>query len=316
MREMNLSAVDLNLLVALDALLQEQSVSRAALRVGLSQPAMSRALSRLRGLLEDPVLVRSGREMVPTSRALATRAPLHQALEAIRRTLEPSSQFEPARSTRSFSLSCIDITQVVVLPRLLEALSRTAPEVSLVTAPPLSVGDTFRNLATGELDLAIGRFIRAPTGIRQTPLYSDRLVCLARENHPRIRRRISLKQYLRESHLAAEPVVRADLPFTVEALLEERGLRRHVVAQVSSLAIAPLIVAQTDLICTALERMMAPFVAGLGLRVLVPPIEFGNVELQLIWHERVQRDPPHRWLRETLFDLFNVEAAEASASQM
>jgi DNA-binding transcriptional LysR family regulator len=309
MRFENLSTVDLNLLVALDALLDERNVSRAALRVGLSQPAMSRTLARLRDLLEDPVLVRSGREMVPTARALEARAPLHQALDAIRRTLEPTSGFEPARSSRSFSLSCIDTTQVVVLPRLLDHLTRHSPGISVETRPTTSAGDTFRSLATGELDLAIGRFDGAPTGIRQQALYTDRLVCLVRRDHPRIKRRISMSQYLKEAHLAAEPVARADMPFTVESLLEKQGLSRRVAAKVSNHAIAPLIVSQTDLVCTALERMIAPFAKGLGLRVMKPPIELGELELQLIWHERVHQDPAHGWLRDTLLELFQAEEA-------
>jgi DNA-binding transcriptional LysR family regulator len=310
----NLSAVDLNLLVALDALLAERNVSRAAARIGLSQPAMSRALSRIRDLLDDPVLVRAGREMVPTSRALAARAPLHQALDAVRRTLEPASEFEPAESSRSFSLSCIDTTQVILLPGLVDALSRTAPGVTLETRPLLVAGDIYRSLAAGELDLAIGRFDATPTGIRREPLYTDRIVCLVRQGHPRIRSRITLKQYLAEAHLAAEPVARADLPFTVEALLEKRGLQRRVAVKVSSFAVAPLIVSRTDLVCTAMERMIAPFRKGLGLRALAPPIDLGAIELQLCWHERVQQDPAHRWLRETILELFREGGAGASRS--
>jgi DNA-binding transcriptional LysR family regulator len=287
----NLSAVDLNLLIALDALLAERSVSRAAARVGLSQPAMSRALSRLRDLLDDPVLVRAGREMVPTSRALAARAPLHEALDAVRRTLEPASDFEPAESTRSFSLSCIDTTQVTVLPGLVEALSRSAPGVALETRPLPAAGDTYRGLAAGELDLAIGRFDAAPTGIHQEPLYTDRIVCLVRRGHPRVRSRVTLKQYLAEAHLAAEPVARPELPFTVEALLEKRGLQRRVVAKVSSFAIAPLIVSRTDLVCTALERMIAPFRQGLALRTLAPPIELGEIDRGSAQSSMAARNP-------------------------
>ena len=313
MRIENLSAVDLNLLVALDALLAERSVSRAATRVGLSQPAMSRALSRMRDLLDDPVLVRSGREMVPTSRALEARVPLHQALDAVRRVVEPTPGFAPAESTRSFSLSCIDTTQVIVLPRLIEALARDAPGVSLETRPLASSGDVFRSLAAGELDLVIGRFEGVPTGIRQSPLYADEVVCLARTGHPRVGSRITLAQYVGEAHLAAEPVARADLPMTVEALLAKHGLTRRIALKVTNHAIAPLIVAQTDLLCTATERMIRPFTAALGLRVLELPIEFGALELQLIWHDRVHRDPAHRWLREEILGLFRDARASGLA---
>jgi DNA-binding transcriptional LysR family regulator len=247
--------------------------------------------------------------MVPTSRALAARAPLHQALDAVRRTLEPSLEFEPAESTRSFSLSCIDVTQVIVLPPLLDALIRDTPGISVEARPLPTAGDTFRGLAAGELDLAIGRFDALPAGISQAPLYADRIVCLVRRDHPRIRGRITLKQYLAESHLAAEPMARADLPFTVETLLEKRGLSRRVAAKVANHAIAPFIVSQTDLVCTATERMISPFKAGLKLRALAPPLEFDELELQLIWHERVEQDPAHRWLRETMLGLFRSGVA-------
>jgi DNA-binding transcriptional LysR family regulator len=300
----NLASVDLNLLVAFDALLAERNVSRAAARIGISQPAMSRALARLRELLDDPVLVRTGREMVPTTRALASRAPLHQALDAVRRTLEPSADFEPTRSTRSFSVACIDTTAVIVLPPLLDFLSRETPGISLDVRPLLTAGDTFRSLAGGELDLAIGRIELPPAGIHRSPLYADRVVCLVRKDHPRIRGRMTLEQYLAEAHVAAEPMARADLPFTVETLLGRRGLTRRVAAKVANHAIAPLIVCQTDLVCTATERMIAPFASGLKLRALAPPIEFEDLGLHLVWHERVQRDPAHRWLREKIQGLF------------
>jgi DNA-binding transcriptional LysR family regulator len=309
----NLSAVDLNLLVALDALLAERNVSRAAQRVGLSQPAMSRALARLRDLLDDPILLRSGREMVPTARALGARAPLHQALDGVRRVLEPASEFEPAESTRGFSLSCIDTTQVIVLPRLVEALSRESPGIRVDVRPLPSSGDVFRSLGSGELDLAIGRFDSTPRNIQRTPLYRDRVVCLLRKGHPRIRNRISLSQYVAEAHLAAEPVVRADLPTTVDALLEQRGLSRRIALKVSNHAIAPLIVSQTDLVCTATERMIAPFATGLKLQSLKLPVEFGELELELCWHDRVHDDPAHRWLRGKILQLFGAKRGGEAA---
>lgn len=313
MRVENLSAIDLNLLVALDALLAERSVTRAAARVGLSQPAMSRALSRLRDLLDDPVLVRSGREMVPTSRALEASVPLHRALDAVRRVVEPSPGFAPAESTRSFSLSCIDTTQVIVLPHLIETLAGDAPRVSLETRSHASSADAFRSLGAGELDLAIGSFERVPTGIRQVPLYTDRVVCLARRGHPRVGSRITLEQYASEAHLAAEPVARADLPLTVEALLAKHGLTRRIAVKVTNHAIAPLIVSRTDLLCTATERMIRPFAAALSLRVLKLPIEFGELELQLIWHDRLHRDAAHRWLREEILGPFRDGRANGLA---
>ena len=308
MHETHLSGIDLNLLVALDALLRERSVTGAAARVGLSQPAMSRALGRLRDLLDDPVLVRSGHSMVPTPRALAAAPPLQVALEAVQRTLAPEPTFDPLTARRAFVVAALDTTQAVVLPRLLAAIADQAPGVEVSTRPLHSTRETFSELATGTCDLAIGRFESPPEGIHRATLYRDAMVCLVRRDHPRIRNRLSLRRYLAESHLAAEPVSAADRPFTIESLLAEQGLTRRVVCTVESLAVAPLVVSQTDLICSAPGETIAPRAEGLGVRMLQPPFRAPGFDLHLAWHERTERDRGHAWLRETLLALFPVRA--------
>jgi DNA-binding transcriptional LysR family regulator len=286
MRFENLHGIDLNLLVALDALLRERSVTRAASQVGLSQPAMSRALARLRDLFDDPILVRAGHAMVPTPRALAALVPLGDSLEAIRRTLEPPGDFDPLSARRTFVLGALDTTQAALLPRLLDRIGETAPGVSVLTRPLHAAEETFAQLASGERDLVIGRFASPPDGIRQALLYQDRIVCLVREGHPRVRGRLTLKRYLAEAHLAAESVSSVERPFTVDGLLAEQGLTRHVACTVENLAIAPLVVARTDLLCSAPGQTIAPFAEGLGLRMLPPPFSAPGFDLQLAWHER------------------------------
>ena len=304
MRQTHLSGVDLNLLVALEALLAEQNVTRAASLVGLSQPAMSRALGRLRDLLDDPILVRAGQSMVPTARALATREPLRRALEAVRRTLEPAAHFDPRTTTRSFALSCLDTTQVVLLPQLIPLLGREAPGLDLVTRPMASPRETLQQLSLGDLDLTIGSFAAPLPGVRSERLYTDRLICLVRRGHPRIRRRLTLERYLSEAHVSGETVSRAELPFTIEAILEALGHERRVACTVANLAMAPFVVSTTDLVCTAVEQSIAPFVSGLGLRALAPPFAVPELEIRLFWHERSENDAGHRWLREALLTLF------------
>ena len=306
MHQTNLAAIDLNLLVALDALLRERSVTRAARQVGLSQPAMSRALGRLRDLLDDPILVRAGHAMVPTPRALAAMAPLGASLEAIRRTLEPPESFDPRTSRRSFELGAIDTTQVAVLPRLLDAVSREAPGVEVASRPLASAAETFQQLSAGTRDLAIGRYEAVPGGIRREVLYQDRAVCVVRRGHPRIRGRLTLRRYLAEAHLASVAVATAEQPFTIEGLLAERGLERRIACTVENLAVAPLVVSRTDLICTAMRETVAPFAQKLGVRLLEPPLPFPELNLHLVWHERNDRDNGHAWLRETLLGLFSA----------
>lgn len=305
MRFMHLAGVDLNLLVALDAILRQRSVTRAAAEVGLSQPAMSRALGRLRDLLDDALLVRSGQGMVPTPRALELVGPLSACLEGIRRTLEPPGDFDPRRARRAFVVSALDTTQAVVLPRLLARIAREgATGVELSTAPLRSEGDTFTQLISGQRDFAIGRFEAPPPGIRRALLYRDRIVCVVRRNHPRVRGRLTLKRYLAESHLAAESFVPVERPFTIDSLLARQGLNRRVVGRVENLAMAPLVVARTDLLCTAPEQTIAPFAEGLGLRAVELPFPAPGFDLHLAWHERNDRDGGHAWLRQILLDLF------------
>ena len=304
MRQTHLSEIDLNLLVALDALLRERSVTRAATEVGLSQPAMSRVLARLRDLFDDPILVRTGRKMVPTARALAVAVPLGRSLEAIRRTLEPPAEFDPATAQREFILSAVDTTQAFVLPRLLEHLGRQAPGVEVTTGPLRSTSEAFAQLASANRDLAIGRFESPPDGIHSEILYPDQIVCLVRKGHPRVRGKLDMKRYLAESHLAPESVSDVERPFTIDGLLAERGLTRRVACTVENLAMAPFVVARTDLLCSAPGRTITPFAEGLGVRVLDPPFETPGFDLHLAWHERNDRDPGHQWLRKTVLGLF------------
>jgi DNA-binding transcriptional LysR family regulator len=312
MRSAHLRATDLNLLVVLDALLRERSVTRAAAEVGLSQPAMSRALARLRDLFDDPLLVRAGHAMVPTPRALEIEAPLSRSLEAIRRTLEPPGRFEPATARRAFAISALDTTQAVVLPPLLDRIRAEAPGIEVSTAPLRSTSAAFGQLASGERDLAIGRFDSHPDGIRRALLYRDRVVCLVRRGHPRIRGTLTMKRYLAEAHLAQESDSPIDRPFTIDRILAERGLTRRIACTVENLAMAPFVVARTNLVCSAPGETIAPFATGLGLRILAPPFEAPAFDLHVAWHQRNDRDDGHIWLRETTLELFRDAPGRAS----
>jgi DNA-binding transcriptional LysR family regulator len=301
---MHLGTVDLNLLVTLDALLRQRSVTLAADELGLSQPAVSRALGRLRDLLDDPLLVRSGHSMVPTPRAMSLIEPLYASLTAVRRTLEPPGEFDAASAQRAFVISAADTTQAVVLPPLLAYISGEAPGVEVSTAPFRSTDGLFEKLASGEHDLGVSRFESPPEGIRTEFLYHDRMVCLVREDHPRIRRKLTMKRYLAEAHLAQESSSPVERPFTIEGLLAKQGLKRRVVCTVGDLAMAPYVVARTDLICSAPGETIRPYAEGLKVRVLEPPFEAPGFRLQLAWHERSDTDPAHAWLRNTVLSLF------------
>lgn len=313
MRETNIEAIDLNLLVTLDALLREQSVSRAAASVGLSQPAMSRALGRLRQVLEDPLFVRQGHRMLPTPRALGLVEPVAAAIAAVRVAFTPSEAFDPRTSRRRFRLGAVDTTLAVVLPLLLGRLDEVAPGVEVGTAPLRSTAEGFDRLVGGEWDLAIGRFSAPPEGLHTRPLFEDRIVCLVRRDHPRIRTSLTIDDYVAEAHLSVETGAPVDQPFTVDEVLRRQGFERRVVSRLENLAMAPFVVAQTDLVCTAPLRTIAPFAEGMGLRMLELPFATPAFELELAWHASVDFDPANEWLRASIAALFETGDGGAPA---
>ncbi len=300
MRQTNIEAIDLNLLVALDALLREQSVSRAAASVGLSQPAMSRALGRLRQVLEDPLFVRQGHRMLPTPRALGLVEPVAAAIAAVRLAFTPSEAFDPRTARRRFRLGAVDTTLAVVLPLLLGRLDEVAPGVEVGTAPLRSAAEGFDRLVGGEWDLAIGRFSAPPEGLHTRPLFEDRIVCLVRRDHPRIGTTLTIDDYVAEAHLSVETGAPGDQPFTIDEVLRRQGFERRVVSRLENLAMAPL-------------RTIEPFAKGMGLRMLELPFETPAFALELAWHASVDVDPANAWLRASIAALFEADEGGAPA---
>src|SRR5262245_45300187 len=299
---MQLSSVDLNLLVALDALLEERSVTGAARRVALSPSAMSHALARLRAILGDPILVRAGARMVPTDLAEGLRLDVRIALDHARSAFAATSAFDPSRCAQTFRVSAPDDVQVMVLPRLLRRLAEVAPGVEIDMSPGRGEVETYKQLESGAVDAAIGPFGKPPRAIRASVFFETRIVCLVRRGHPRIGDELTLERYLAEDHIAIAPEGGIYVPFDLDRIIERARSPRRVVARVSSLQVAPLGVAQTDLICTAAERVIAGIASCLPLRIFLHPLEIPSPRSQLIWHERAHRHPAHRWFRELLLD--------------
>jgi DNA-binding transcriptional LysR family regulator len=299
----NIGAVDLNLLVVFEALIAERSVTRAAGRVGLSQPAVSNALARLRLLLNDPLLVRTGRGMEPTARALELSGPIQQALEGIRRALSPSASFEPERSPYTFRVRSADNLELSLLPRLLERLGRLAPLVDIVVD---RVGDTTEeDLRTGRIDLYLGSWFNVPSGLEQYLLQHETFACIARKGHPLIKSRLTLKAYMRAGHVLVEA---GDRPSSVvDTVLADRGLGRRVVLRTPHFLVAPLMVARTDLIATLPRSVAASYAQFLPLNVFDPPLDAPGFPVQMVWHRRTREQAPHRWLRRLIMDLSGGE---------
>jgi len=294
-----MESADLSLLVTLDALLQEASVTRAARRLGLSTPAVSHALAKLRDRLDDPLLVRAGRAMVLTPRAEALRETVRDAVIHAERVFEPPEEVDLATVERGFTLCSTDYVLAVLGDGLDARVRAEAPGVDLRFL--LNAVDDPERLRRGDADLAIGIYGRLPPELRTRPLITDRLVCAVREDHPVVSgRRITLKQYTRLAHVQVAP--RGRPGGYVDALLAERDLSRRVARAVPFFEAALKLAAASDYVVTIAERYVRAHAGALGLKVLEPPLPFEPYTLSMVWHPRFDADAVHRWLRGCLLD--------------
>ena len=289
-----LRQVDLNLLVAFDALMQTRSVSRAAERCFLSQPAMSNALNRLRETLDDPLLVRSATGMRPSPRAQKLEGPIRSILEQLERELRPAAPFDPATTERLFRISLTDYGEFVVLPRLVEKLAERAPKarlesVSLTSHLPESA------LERGELDLvvAVQEYFQVPGRLRTQTLLGDRLVCLgSRTAYDDTS--LTLKRYLSRRHVYPSPLgVQSNV---VDGWLSAQHKRRDIALSAQSYLVAARIAAESDLLLSLPGRIARTLAELLPLRLIEPPRGFPDFKLCLIWHPLYAGDPAIAWL--------------------
>lgn len=293
---MNISSVDLNLLVALDALMSERNVTRAARRIGLSQPAMSNALSRLRALFDDELFVRSGRGMEPTARAQSLAVPVSEALRRIEETLAPALAFDPANLDREMRIAMTDNSMAVLLEALIGRFRQAAPKLDLHIKNSRAAGMT-PMLDDGEIDMAIGVAGELEARHRALPLYSDRIVGIAK------RGRFSPAGPNLEDFVAAEHVLvtpRSGPEGVVDRELANLGLSRRVFLTLPQFIMAPYAVAKADLVACLPARIALAKAQVLDLEIFNPPVEVPDFTVSLIWHGRDDAEPAHRWLRETV----------------
>jgi DNA-binding transcriptional LysR family regulator len=295
MRRIDLSSFNLNLLVALDGLLSQRSVTAAAKRVRVTPSAMSHSLSELRHLLGDPLLVRSGRGMVLTPRAEALVGPLHTLLMDAERLLAGGATFDPATTARRFVIAAPDFLATLLMPALLEAAAREAPGTSLEIVPSSRRGNAWL-LETGDVDLALGAIVDEAPGIRRMDVLTEGFACAARKGHPRIDGVLDLDAYVRTPHMLI--TLGDDTgPTWVDQALAKLGRKRHVAARVRYFMAAPLIVARSDLVLTAPSMLIRYFAELVPLQVLRPPIDLPTFPEEAYWHQRFDDDPAHTWLR-------------------
>lgn len=296
---MNLAAIDLNLLVAMEALVAEAHVGRAARRIGRSQPAVSHSLQRLRELLGDPLLVRVGSRMELTPRALGLKEALPETLERLRSLLATES-FQPATSSRRFKVVMQDHLADLVVPDLVKRLHAEAPGVRLEILPwqsPFSMKPEHLR----EVDLCLSCSATDLAGFERKPLFTDTEAVVVRDGHPRGSRMRTLQGFLDSSHVAVVGRGRTEDP--VDTWLREERIERRIVLVVPSYLQALHVAATTDLVAFVPGRLAQTFARHLPLTVLRPPIDPGTYQEFLFYPVRRQRDPASLWLRELIIEI-------------
>jgi DNA-binding transcriptional LysR family regulator len=299
---MNVAGLDLNLLRVFDAVLRDRSVTAAARHLGLTQPAVSNALARLRAQFEDALFVRtpSGMDATPFARELAE--PVRQALALLESALAHGPGFDPATATRAFRFYMSDLGQIEFLPPLVERAQRVAPGVRLeaVSMEGEDIGDA---LAAGSLDLAVGFLPGLGPPVRRQPLFRDPYVCLMRAGHPAAGARLTKKAFLEASHAL---VSYKGGHRVIEEALERAGLARKIALRVPHFTVVPMVLERTDLILTLPLRIARVYESQGRFRYLPPPVPIPPADVGAHWHERFERDAGNRWLREMITELFTA----------
>ncbi len=298
MHQVDLSAIDLNLLKLFEALVRERSVTQAGLRLGLSQPASSRALGRLRTMLGDRLVVRGklGLELTPRGEALA--GPVARLLDDARGIVSPAV-FDPASATGRITIAAHDHLSLLVLADLLARFERHAPALSLHIAQP--AGDNVRLVEHGKVDLALGIFEALPGSLYRRGLYTDSLTCVVRSDHPGFAGGLSLERYVALRHVAV--TISGVGESAVDVALSTLGLTRHVALRVPHFLAGAMFVADSDMILTLPSRLARRLAQRLPLMLLDLPLQVAPLSFAMIWHERFHGDPAHAWVRQQLLDV-------------
>ena len=301
---MILHKVDLNLFVVFDAIYTEANLTRAGQIIGITQPAVSNALARLRESFNDPLFVRTAQGMVPTPMAQNIINPVRSALALLRVSVQESRTFNPLQANKTFRISMTDLTEAVVLPPLFQRLRKQAPSV-VVESLLSHRRETTSDLAAGRLDFAIDAPLNTDPQVRHVKLMEDRYVCAMRPAHPLAGQpSISLDEYLGLTHIHIS--TRRNGLGQVDLALGKMGLQRKITLRSQHYLMASNVLQHTDMVMTVPER----FARRHALHFVALPLnELPNVETHLYWHESTEQDPANRWMRELLIELCEQQVA-------
>ncbi|MEY2892761.1 MAG: hypothetical protein RJA98_2669 [Pseudomonadota bacterium] len=296
--------IELSLIRVLHTVITERSVSRAALQLQSSQPAVSAQLRRLRALTGDPLLVRAGNAMQPTATALRLLEPAAALLQNAQQLFSPRQReagFDPLTSTLTLRIAASDYLDPQFLPNLVAHVQRAAPQLKLELLPLSGEFDYRRSLATGEVDLVIGNWLRPPAELHLGRLVSDEVVCLVAEDNPLVRqaagRGWTVEKYLACQHVAPTPL-HAGAPGVIDEHLAELGLARQISVRSAHFSLIPSMVAQSLLVLTTGRQFCSRFLGRLPVRVLRCPVAFPTLNYYQLWHDLSHASAPGRWLRE------------------
>ena len=296
---LRLSSLDLNLLVVFDAILKDRNITAAGRRIGLSQPAMSNALARLRKTFNDPLFVRTGGGMQPTPYAEMLGPPIQRACELVANSLNIDTTFEPLSATCTFNFYVTDIGAAVFLPKLLRTMVQRAPNAKVNVLRIPEYGEQAA-MASGDVDLAIGFFPDLRAGFYQQRLYVDNFVCLMRADHPHAHSPVGMEEFMDMRHAIITT------PGTGHAAVVQRAFARHrlpVALTIPHFTAVPIIVSQSDYVVTVPRRLALAFSDFPGIKMIEPPIKIPSFEIKQHWHERYHHDPANRWIRSLIAEV-------------
>jgi DNA-binding transcriptional LysR family regulator len=291
-------SLDLNLLLVFDAVMSELNVTRAADKLSMTQPAVSKSLTRLRRAFSDDLFIKVQSGVKPTPKAMKLWIPIRNGLAEIRQVTEPSS-FDPATSAATFTLAMNDYVASLFAIPLIQRLEQTAPNINVRIVPSTNI-DAPLLLEQSEIDLACGAISSSKSRLRTQQLFTDYYVCGMRKEHPLAKRKLTLEQFVGANHLLI--TLTGEATGFIDRTLQEKGLQRRIVMTVNQFALAPSVLANSDLIAAINYRSVqrSPFALALHLTEL--PFEQSSIKVCMMWHERKSRDIAHSWLRSLLVE--------------
>ena len=302
---------DLNLLRVFGAVHAEGHIGRAAKRLGITQPAVSHAIQRLRDSVDDPLFIRSGKGVEPTARANEMAIYVRDSLESAKAAITTSQDFDPAASSRVFHVGLPDHAVAKCAPIILTTFSRCAPKLG-IHLHDVKTPDAIRLLEQGEIDIAANVIEDIPKRFKSMPLFTSQIVVIASKQNPYIKGKIDLAGYLKARHLiysASQPMNSA-----LDEALAKWGIARDIGMTISGHLSVPMIIAHSDLIATVTRELAEPYVEKYGLQMLKLPFDVPDIQVSLFWHERNDRDAGHQWLREMAVKMTLWDAKPTSHS--